>query len=115
MASQMADVKMENAVKQEGSYKSPPNSLSDRSPPDQEDERGRKTERDEDMTPKGEDDSGDGKDEGGDGKDRPRKRKRSRKGLEKNFPCPTVGCGKSYSRAEHLYRHQLNREYPWKS
>jgi hypothetical protein len=37
-----------------------------------------------------------------------RKRRRSRKGLDKKFECPTVGCGKSYSRAEHLYRHQLN-------
>ena len=40
-----------------------------------------------------------------------RKRKRSRKGLEKTFFCPQEDCGKSYSRAEHLYRHQLNRKY----
>lgn len=40
-----------------------------------------------------------------------RKRKRSRKGLDKNFICPQEACGKSYSRAEHLYRHQLNRNY----
>ena len=39
-----------------------------------------------------------------------RKRRRSRKGLDKKFACPQDGCGKSYSRAEHLYRHQLNRE-----
>lgn len=38
-----------------------------------------------------------------------RKRKRSRKGLDKKYLCPQEGCGKSYSRAEHLYRHQLNR------
>ncbi|KAI1640036.1 fungal-specific transcription factor domain-containing protein [Biscogniauxia mediterranea] len=37
-----------------------------------------------------------------------KKRRRSRKGLDKKFECPTEGCGKSYSRAEHLYRHQLN-------
>ncbi|KAL2261139.1 hypothetical protein VTK26DRAFT_4651 [Humicola hyalothermophila] len=37
-----------------------------------------------------------------------RKRRRSRKGLGKKFECPEKGCGKSYSRAEHLYRHQLN-------
>lgn len=37
-----------------------------------------------------------------------RKRRRSRKDLDKKFGCPTEGCGKSYSRAEHLYRHQLN-------
>lgn len=40
----------------------------------------------------------------------PRKRRRSRKGLDKKFECPHEDCGKSYSRAEHLYRHQLNRE-----
>ncbi|KAI0203775.1 fungal-specific transcription factor domain-containing protein [Astrocystis sublimbata] len=37
-----------------------------------------------------------------------KKRRRSRKGLDKKFECPTEGCGKSYSRAEHLHRHQLN-------
>ena len=31
-----------------------------------------------------------------------RKRRRSRKGLDKKFECPWEGCGKSYSRAEHL-------------
>ncbi|KAG9235792.1 fungal-specific transcription factor domain-containing protein [Amylocarpus encephaloides] len=39
-----------------------------------------------------------------------RKRRRSRKGLDKKFGCPESGCGKSYSRAEHLYRHQLNHQ-----
>lgn len=39
-----------------------------------------------------------------------KKRKRPRKiGPEKKFECKYEGCGKSYSRAEHLYRHQLNR------
>ncbi|RDW92131.1 C2h2 finger-containing protein [Coleophoma crateriformis] len=33
-----------------------------------------------------------------------RKRRRSRKGLDKKFECPTEGCGKSYSRAEHLHK-----------
>lgn len=38
-----------------------------------------------------------------------KKRKRPRKiGPEKKFECKYEGCGKSYSRAEHLYRHQLN-------
>ena len=32
-----------------------------------------------------------------------RKRRRSRKGLDKKFECPEKGCGKSYSRAEHLW------------
>lgn len=40
----------------------------------------------------------------------PKKRKRSRKSDSgKKFECQHEGCGKSYSRAEHLYRHQLNR------
>ncbi|KKZ60366.1 hypothetical protein EMCG_04881 [[Emmonsia] crescens] len=41
-----------------------------------------------------------------------KKRKRTRKGdSEKKFDCKHEGCGKSYSRAEHLYRHQLNHCY----
>ncbi|KAI8931185.1 hypothetical protein NX059_011536 [Plenodomus lindquistii] len=61
--------------------------------------RGRRRDRDDD----GEDGEGDG-----DGHGSSRKRRRSRKGLDKKFECPHEGCGKSYSRAEHLYRHQLN-------
>mgnify|MGYP000870232937 CR=1 FL=1 len=39
-----------------------------------------------------------------------KKRKRTRKANSgKRFECKHEGCGKSYSRAEHLYRHQLNR------
>ncbi|EFR04569.1 zinc finger protein zas1 [Nannizzia gypsea CBS 118893] len=39
----------------------------------------------------------------------PKKRKRTRKAATgKKFECKHKGCGKSYSRAEHLYRHQLN-------
>lgn len=39
-----------------------------------------------------------------------KQRRRSRKGnSDKKFECKHEGCGKSYSRAEHLYRHQLNR------
>lgn len=34
----------------------------------------------------------------------------SRKGAPKKFTCPHTGCGKVYSRQEHLQRHQLNRE-----
>ena len=53
--------------------------------------------------------------DGGDAGGSSRKRRRSRKGLDKKFECPHEGCGKSYSRAEHLYRHQLNRKLhsPW--
>lgn len=38
--------------------------------------------------------------DGEEGLDGPRKRRRSRKGLDKKFPCKD--CEKSYSRAEHL-------------
>ena len=47
------------------------------------------------------DDGGDGNSSGSEGP--ARKRRRSRKGLDKKFECPEKGCGKSYSRAEHLY------------
>ncbi len=49
------------------------------------------------------DDGGDGNSSGSEGP--ARKRRRSRKGLDKKFECPEKGCGKSYSRAEHLYCH----------
>ncbi|UKZ60227.1 uncharacterized protein TrAtP1_001512 [Trichoderma atroviride] len=53
--------------------------------------------------------AGDDQNEGSSNSEEPtRKRRRSRKGLEKRFECSAEGCGKSYSRAEHLYRHQLN-------
>lgn len=39
----------------------------------------------------------------------PKKRRRTAKpNADKKFECKHEGCGKSYSRAEHLYRHQLN-------
>lgn len=100
-------------VKSETSYHSPPSSLSDVSQVDNEESRGRRQERARSTTAKAEDDTGDERTNGGNGGSggKQRKRKRSRKGLEKNFPCPHQGCGKSYSRAEHLYRHQLNREF----
>ncbi|KAF2844597.1 hypothetical protein T440DRAFT_315597 [Plenodomus tracheiphilus IPT5] len=68
--------------------------------PDSGETRGRRRDRDDDG------DDGEGGD--GDGHGSSRKRRRSRKGLDKKFECPHEGCGKSYSRAEHLYRHQLN-------
>src|SRR5690349_981696 len=41
-----------------------------------------------------------------------KKRRRSAKpNSDKKFECKHEGCGKSYSRAEHLYRHQLNRKF----
>ncbi|KAF2762968.1 hypothetical protein EJ05DRAFT_21976 [Pseudovirgaria hyperparasitica] len=76
------------------------------SPNSGDDPRGRRrTREDEDQTHDGDNgDDADGADPGGSS----RKRRRSRKGLDKKFDCPHEGCGKSYSRAEHLYRHQLN-------
>ena len=74
--------------------------------PDRDDARGRRRDRDDDLDANGE--NGDG----GDATGSSRKRRRSRKGLDKKFECPHEGCGKSYSRAEHLYRHQLNRMCP---
>ncbi|KAF2201084.1 hypothetical protein GQ43DRAFT_472131 [Delitschia confertaspora ATCC 74209] len=70
--------------------------------PDREDGRGRRREREE------ADGDSQGEGEGGEATGSSRKRRRSRKGLDKKFECPHENCGKSYSRAEHLYRHQLN-------
>jgi len=40
-----------------------------------------------------------------------KKRRRTAKpNSDRKFECKHEGCGKSYSRAEHLYRHQLNRK-----
>jgi len=41
---------------------------------------------------------------------KPRKKRKIIKTGDKKYHCPNSECGKSYSRAEHLYRHQLNRE-----
>ena len=42
---------------------------------------------------------------------KPRKKRRVIKMSDKKYECPEKDCTKSYSRAEHLYRHQLNRMY----
>ena len=111
MSPQTGPARADVSVKSEASYRSPPSSLSDTSQHDVEEGRGRKQDRDRSSTAKAEDESGDDKQVGSNGTNgKPRKRKRSRKGLEKNFACSQLGCGKSYSRAEHLYRHHLNRE-----
>jgi hypothetical protein len=39
----------------------------------------------------------------------PRKKRRVIQSSDKKYICPAQGCGKRYSRNEHLYRHQLNR------
>ena len=96
----------------EKTLKSPPSSVSDISQQDAESIRGRRQDRDTSDGGRDDEASG-GEDESQTspkGNGQHRKRKRSRKGLDKKFNCPHDGCGKSYSRAEHLYRHQLNRE-----
>ena len=99
-------------VKMEKEVKSAPSSVSDVSQQDTESTRGRPQDREH--SDDGETDNGSGEDKDNHpvkaGNGQHRKRKRSRKGLDKKYPCPHAGCGKSYSRAEHLYRHQLNRE-----
>ncbi|KAI1143175.1 fungal-specific transcription factor domain-containing protein [Hypoxylon sp. FL0543] len=82
-------------------------------PSEDDPQRGRRRSRspDKDIDGNESDQAGDGDTKNGNSSnsDGPvRKRRRSRKGLDKKFECPTEGCGKSYSRAEHLYRHQLN-------
>lgn len=42
---------------------------------------------------------------------KPKKKRRIVKISDKKYECPQPDCGKAYSRAEHLYRHQLNRTY----
>ncbi|RYO80906.1 hypothetical protein DL764_009836 [Monosporascus ibericus] len=78
---------------------------------DEDVERGRRLSRSHDHDMDGNDSDqgggdGDVKNENSSNSDGPvRKRRRSRKGLDKKFECPTEGCGKSYSRAEHLRPH----------
>lgn len=82
--------------------------------PASDENRGRRRTRDDEHADDHDNqDDGDGDDDGDGPPGSSRKRRRSRKGLDKKFECPHEGCGKSYSRAEHLYRHQLNRKlYP---
>ena len=87
------------APAQDGKGSPPPNLQQEIEP-----ERGRRRSRSD-----GKDLDGHDNDHGDDGQanssnsDGPaRKRRRSRKGLDKKFECPWEGCGKSYSRAEHL-------------
>ncbi|OJD29807.1 c2h2 finger domain-containing protein [Diplodia corticola] len=72
--------------------------------PTSDENRGRRRTRDDELL----DDQDNPVDDGDAPPGSSRKRRRSRKGLDKKFECPHEGCGKSYSRAEHLYRHQLN-------
>jgi hypothetical protein len=67
--------------------------------------RGRRRNRDLENEDGDDQDAGDTSATGGS-----KKRRRSRKASEKKFLCPHDDCGRSYSRAEHLYRHQLNRK-----
>ena len=103
--------KQSTMIKEERNRKHSTSSSSTVAKHGDEDGRGRKPERELSPAGKGEDAlSGDEHklvSRKGEGE---RKRKRSRKGLDKKYLCPSEGCGKSYSRAEHLYRHQLNRK-----
>lgn len=112
MSAQSATANAITSIKLESSYKSPPSSVSDFSQHEVDSFRSRRQDRGRSLTAKADEDSCDEKNEGTEPSTngKPRKRKRSRKALDKNFPCLQHGCGKSYSRAEHLYRHQLNRE-----
>jgi hypothetical protein len=92
-------------IKDEGKDSASPRS--DTAQPDAVDERGRRLKREGEDSDEG---AGEGADAGRSINGAGRKRKRSRKGLDKKYYCPHEGCDKSYSRAEHLYRHQLNRE-----
>jgi hypothetical protein len=42
---------------------------------------------------------------------KPKKKRKLVKNGDKKYQCPHADCGKAYSRAEHLYRHQLNRKF----
>jgi len=96
------------AVTKPRSATSAPSTIKEEATPDTA--RGRRRTRESLNGNEEEDDSGE--EEGASGTGSSRKRRRSRKGLDKKFECPHEGCRKSYSRAEHLYRHQLNRELP---
>ncbi len=77
-----------------------------RSPSDDKDIDGLDLDGDDDV-------DGDGGGDGGNSSNSEgpaRKRRRSRKGLDKKFECPEKGCGKSYSRAEHLYVRPLESD-----
>ncbi|KAF4541484.1 Pfs domain protein [Lasiodiplodia theobromae] len=77
--------------------------------PTSDENRGKRRPRDDEHV-----DDQDSQAEDGDASPGSLKKRRIRKGLEKKFECPHEGCGKSYSRAEHLYRHQLNPLRPLK-
>ena len=112
MSPQITSKQSARKVKSEKALKSPPPSSSEGSQQDAESVRGRRQDRDSSEGAKVDeisDDDGEGPSSKS-GNGQPRKRKRSRKGLDKKYHCPHEGCGKSYSRAEHLYRHQLNRK-----
>ena len=113
MSPQSSSKQAGRKVKTEKALKSPPSSVTDGSQHEVESVRGRKQDRDSSEGAKvegGTDDEVDGSaSKATNGQHR--KRKRSRKGLDKKYHCPHEGCGKSYSRAEHLYRHQLNRGF----
>ena len=42
---------------------------------------------------------------------KPKKKRKIVNTSDKKYECPHPECSKAYSRAEHLYRHQLNRTF----
>jgi hypothetical protein len=88
----------------------PPKGLGPSSP-EEERSRGRRRSRELETDGDTKMTDGDEKDDSITGPGRTRKRRRSRKGLDKKFECGHEDCTKSYSRAEHLHRHQLNRKF----
>ena len=102
---------LSNMIKAEEDRKDSTSSTSTTVKDEEQEDRGRKQEREGSEGDRGEGAHSGDEEKDAAGKVKPeRKRKRSRKDLDKKYACPTEGCGKSYSRAEHLYRHQLNRE-----
>ena len=82
----------------------PPHNVKQEDDADRGRRRSRSDDKDvEDLDIDDADGDGDGDQANSSNSDGPaRKRRRSRKGLDKKFECPEKGCGKSYSRAEHL-------------
>lgn len=86
-------------TKQEDTY-----SIKQEDDPDRDRHRSQSEEKDDDLDNDESKLDLDGNPATGSNSDEPaRKRRRSRKCLDKKFECPEAGCGKSYSRAEHLY------------
>jgi hypothetical protein len=76
-----------------------------------EDARASLADEDDDLRPRHDEDPDADHEIEADGADGTRRRKKRRiiQNSDRKYCCSEEGCGKKYSRAEHLYRHQLNR------